>query len=163
MATLDQPLCRSLLTAARVARLATVRLDGAPHVVPCCFAVDGDRLYSVVDGKPKSTNALRRLDNVAANQHVSLVVDHYADDWTELWWVRVDATAVIVGEPSTTERTSDSPVERASALRLLVEKYPQYRDDPPTGPLLRLDITQLVGWAFDPAKMPLTERQNADG
>lgn len=148
MATLDKPVCRLLLAEARVARLATVGADGAPHVVPCCFAVDGDRLYSVVDGKPKSTNALRRLDNVAANQNVSLVVDHYEDDWTELWWVRVDATAAVIGEGS-----GDTRTERVIALGLLAEKYPQYRVDPPVGAVLRLDISRLVGWAFDPAKV----------
>ena len=61
-----------------------------PHLVPITFAVDGDALYSAVDAKPKSTRALRRLANIAANPAVSVLVDHYDDDWTRLWWARAD-------------------------------------------------------------------------
>src|SRR4051794_26234471 len=84
---------------ARVARLATVTRDTRPHVVPCCFALAGDRgaIYSAVDGKPKSTTALRRLDNVRANPFATLIVDHYDDtDWSQLWWVRVDGAARVI-------------------------------------------------------------------
>ncbi len=91
---------RRRVTDARVARLATVTPEGRPHVVPCCFVLAGDRdvLYSAVDGKPKSTLALRRLANIRANPHASLLVDHYADDWSALWWVRVDGAARLVTE-----------------------------------------------------------------
>lgn len=137
---------RRRFTAARVARLATVRADGRPHLVPVVFAVlrgvdvEGDRdvVWSAVDDKPKSTRALRRLANVAAHPAVSLLADHYDDDWTQLWWVRADgaATVVPVGEPGTEE-----------ALGALAGKYPPYAASRPPGPLLRVAVTRWTGWA----------------
>lgn len=144
MPSLDNATCRRLLTEAAVARLATVTADGAPHVVPCCFLLDGDRLYSVVDGKPKSTTALRRLDNVRTNPLVSLVADHYADDWQELWWVRVDGAAVVV----------DDDRERATAIDGLAAKYHQYREQTPTGPLLRVGVNAITGRVFNRERTP---------
>ena len=123
--------------AARVARLATVDADGQPHLVPIVFVVAGERLYTVVDGKPKRTTALRRLANVAANPKVSVLVDHYADDWRELWWVRADGTARIVSTDSAEGRT---------ALRLLTERYPQYAETVPPGPVLAIDVARWVSW-----------------
>jgi PPOX class probable F420-dependent enzyme len=123
--------------AARVARLATVDADGQPHLVPIVFVVTDDVLYTVVDGKPKRTTALRRLANVAANPRVSVLVDHYADDWRELWWVRADGTARIVPIDSAEGRT---------ALILLTERYPQYSEAVPPGPVLAIDIARWVSW-----------------
>src|SRR5215203_583524 len=82
---------RRRFAAARVARLATADVAGRPHIVPVTFAVDGDIVYSAVDAKPKRRIALKRLANVAVNPAVALLVDHYADDWNELWWVRAEA------------------------------------------------------------------------
>ena len=66
-----------------MARLGTVTADGRPHLVPCCFALDGDTFHTAVDGvKVKSTTALRRLDNVRVHPATSILVDHYDDDWT---------------------------------------------------------------------------------
>src|SRR4051812_30954340 len=86
----DDAAMRRRVHDARVARLATVTSEGRPHVVPCCFVLagNGDVMYSAVDGKPKSTLELRRLANIHAHPHASLLVDHYADDWSALWWVR---------------------------------------------------------------------------
>ena len=123
--------------AAPVARLGTVGADGRPHLVPCCFAVAGDVAYSVVDHKPKRTTALRRLDNIAANPAVCLLVDHYEADWSALWWVRFDGTARVV---------VDGP-EHASALALLCAKYPQYRATPPSGAVVAIDITARRSWS----------------
>ena len=78
--------------AARVARLATVSATGQPHLVPVTFAVDGDMIYTAVDHKPKTTTRLRRLANIAANPQVTLLADHYADDWDQLWWPAPTAT-----------------------------------------------------------------------
>ncbi|MEW1952545.1 TIGR03668 family PPOX class F420-dependent oxidoreductase [Terrabacter sp. NPDC080008] len=129
--------------AARVARLATVRPDGRPHLVPVVFAVvrdardDGDVVWSAVDDKPKSTRALQRLANVEAHPDVTLLVDHYDDDWSRLWWVRADGTASVVhaGEPGSEE-----------ALAALAAKYPQYADRPPAGPFLRVAVTRWTRW-----------------
>jgi PPOX class probable F420-dependent enzyme len=123
-----------------VARIATVRADGRPRVVPCCFALAGDRLYWAVDHKPKTTHQLGRLDDIAAHPAVSLVVDHYADDWSELWWVRLDGEARVV----------DDAEEREGALDLLAAKYQQYREHRPSGAVVAVDITRWQTWAAAP-------------
>ena len=129
---------RAWVAAARVGRLATVTAGGRPHVVPCCFAAHDGALVSAVDAKPKSTMALRRLDNVRANPAASLVVDHYDDaDWGRLWWVRVDGTARVV----------EGGAERDAAVAALVAKYPQYREQPPPGAVLVLHPVTWRGWA----------------
>lgn len=143
MASLDRATCRTRLSASRVAHLATVTTAGLPHVVPCCFVLADDAIYSVVDGKPKSTMALKRLDNIRATPAASLVADHYDDDWRQLWWVRADGPATVVDPVG-------AAAERSTALALLADKYDQYRADTPEGPLLRIDVTDLTGWAFTP-------------
>jgi PPOX class probable F420-dependent enzyme len=109
----EQTVMRARVAAARVARLATVTADGRPHVVPCCFALAADTVYSAVDAKPKTTLALRRLANVEANPAASLLVDHYDDDWSALWWVRLDGVARVVADQA----------ERGSAVARLAAKY----------------------------------------
>jgi len=127
---------RRRMDEARVGRLATVRPSGRPHVVPCCFVLTGDVVYSAVDTKPKSTLELRRLENLLANPSAALLVDHYSDDWSDLWWIRVDGAArVLVGG-----------VERDHALELLADKYAQYRRDPPPGPVVAIDVTVWRAW-----------------
>ena len=126
-----------LFSAARVARLATVDANGRPHLVPVVFVVLGDAVWSAVDAKPKSTRALKRLANIEANPAVSLLVDHYDDDWTHLWWVRADGQAAVVdvGEPGTD-----------TVLDSLAAKYPQYATDRPAGPLVRVDVRRWSSW-----------------
>ncbi len=122
---------------ARVGRLATVGADGRPHLVPICFVLEGDVLYSAVDEKPKRSKRLKRLENIRANPHVAVLVDHYDDDWTRLWWVRLDGSAqVLEGGP-----------ERDHALALLREKYEQYRSLPPKGPVIAIRIALWRPWA----------------
>ena len=131
------PDARSLVSGAPVGRLATVGSDGLPHLVPCCFVLDGDVLYSAVDGKPKRSPALQRLANVRARPGVSLLVDHYEDDWSKLWWVRIRGQGRVL--------ESGSEAERARAL--LSAKYLQYRDQPLTGAVLAVDITDWQVWS----------------
>lgn len=123
-----------------VARLATVDAENRPHLVPCCFAVVDDVAYSVVDHKPKRSAALRRLDNVRDNPATCLLVDHYADDWSELWWVRFDSLARLL---------TDGP-EHDRAIAALCAKYAQYRATPPSGTVLALDITGVRSWSATP-------------
>ena len=127
---------RARVAGARVGRLATVTTSGRPHVVPCCFALDGDVVVSAVDAKPKSTLALRRLDNLRAHPAASLLVDHYAEDWATLWWVRLDGTGRVV----------EDGAGRDAALALLAAKYEQYRRDPPPGPVVALEVTAWRAW-----------------
>jgi PPOX class probable F420-dependent enzyme len=118
------------LAHARVARLAT----SAPRVVPVTFAIDGETIYHAVDHKPKATRRLARLDDLRADPRASLLVDHYDDaDWTRLWWVRADGTARIL---------DDAP----EAIDLLVEKYAQYRERRPAGPVIALDVQRIRTW-----------------
>jgi len=128
---------RARFASSRVARLASVRPDGAPHVVPIVFALDGNVLYSVVDAKPKRTTSLQRLANVTAEPRVGVLADEYAEDWTQLWWARGDGRAQIAADAS----------ERAAALELLRARYPQYRTVSTDGPLLRIDIDTWTGWS----------------
>lgn len=118
-------------------RLATVTPRGHPHIVPCCFAVAGERIYTAVDAKPKSTLALARLDNIRAQPAVSLLVDHYEDDWDQLWWVRVDGVAHI----------GESDGRRAEALAALAAKYEQYRESAPPGPVI---VIESLAWRWWP-------------
>jgi PPOX class probable F420-dependent enzyme len=125
------------LAEASVGHLATAGPDGRPHVVPVCFGVDGDTLYFAVDAKPKLTTDLKRLRNIAANPAVSLVVDHYEDDWNKLWWVRVDGTARIVKDAAEAER----------AIEMLTERYPQYQRARPGGPVVAISVDRISGWS----------------
>jgi PPOX class probable F420-dependent enzyme len=127
---------RRRVAAARVGRLASVDERGRPHVVPICFAVDGDRIVSAVDHKRKQTLELRRLENVRRHPEVQLVVDHYDDDWSLLWWVRVSGDGRVVDETAV----------RDEALDLLARKYPQYREHRPAGAGLAIDITRIGSW-----------------
>ncbi|MGH7764458.1 MAG: TIGR03668 family PPOX class F420-dependent oxidoreductase [Candidatus Dormibacteraceae bacterium] len=126
-----------LLADARVGHLATTRPDGKPHLVPVCFVLDGGVMYFAVDAKPKRTADLRRLRNIAANPSVSVLVDHYEEDWARLWWVRVDGRA----------RTVDDAIESERALNLLGDRYPQYLRARPPGPVVAITIERMSGWA----------------
>lgn len=129
---MDGAEARSRFAAARVARLATVSGDGTPHLVPVTFAVDGATVVIAVDHKPKRSTDLKRLRNIAADPRVSLLADHYDEDWGRLWWVRADGRA----------RVADTgPVD------LLVAKYPQYAGRPPAGPVITVEIEKWRGWA----------------
>jgi PPOX class probable F420-dependent enzyme len=131
------------LISARVARLATVRPDGRPHVVPLVFAlvdhVDGPVAYWAVDAKPKAATTLQRITNLEANPTAELLVDGYEEDWSRLWWVRASVRAREVLEPK----------ERLLAQEALAAKYPQYRTEPPNGRMFRFDVTSVRGWSAD--------------
>lgn len=134
---------RARVADARVARLATVTPDGAPHVVPICFAVVGDRIVSAVDEKPKTTTRLRRLENLRANPSVSLLVDHWDEDWSRLWWVRVDGRATVVDDG-----TAPAVAPLLEALRAKYE--PSYADHELVGPVVLIEPGRWTGWEADP-------------
>jgi PPOX class probable F420-dependent enzyme len=119
-----------------VAMLATVGADGVPHVVPVVFAVHNDVVYTAVDAKRKSTRRLRRLVNIETNPRVSLLVDHYEDDWTQLWWVRADGEAAI----------HNSGEEMATGYFLLRRKYVQYQRIALDGPVVTVDVKKWSSW-----------------
>jgi len=130
---------RRRIAAARVLRLATAASDGRPHLVPCTFAVDDQgRVVIGIDSKPKSSLNLRRLRNIEENPQVSLLADHYAEDWTQLWWARADGVAAI-------ERFGN---DHAGHWEVLRSKYPQYEGQTLGGPVIAVRVGSWTGWAF---------------
>ena len=139
---LSEEEARRRVAAARVAYLATVRPDRRPHIVPIVFAVDGDRICSIADPKPKRGPDLLRFRNIAANPAVSLLVDEYDEDWQRLWWVRADGSAQVV---------EDGP-DRDLTIRLLRAKYPQYATwSTPFGAAMIVTIDRWSFWSLAPA------------
>ena len=135
---MDPTEARARFAASRVAHLATADRDGRPHLVVMCFAVENHVVYSAVDAKPKATTSLKRLENIAANPAVAVLVDHYDDvNWDRLWWARGDGSARVLeaGAPEATH-----------AGELLRARYPQYRDAPPEGPVIAIDVARWSGW-----------------
>jgi PPOX class probable F420-dependent enzyme len=133
----DRAELRRLVADAPVARLATIDPKGRPHLVPICFALDGDVLYSAVDQKPKRSPRLQRLENIRRHPHAAVLVDHYEDDWTRLWWARLRGPARVL-EPGG---------ERLRALELLTAKYPQYAADPPRGDVIEIRVEEWRAWS----------------
>jgi PPOX class probable F420-dependent enzyme len=134
----DEVELRHRFASSPVARLATVRPDGGPHVVPVVFVLIGDMIFTAVDAKPKRSNRLQRLANVRSEPRCSLLVDHYEDDWSKLWWVRADGEAAVVEPAAATE-----------GLAALVKRHAQYRQLAPTGPLLAVRVTRWSGWSAE--------------
>jgi PPOX class probable F420-dependent enzyme len=129
---------RRRVAAARVARLATLSAQGRPHLVPFCFVLTGDVLYSVVDDKKKVSPRLRRLDNIRRDPRATVLVDHYEEDWERLWWVSLSGSA---------RELEGGGEERERALELLSGKYEQYARMHPSGPVLRIDVERWSGWS----------------
>jgi PPOX class probable F420-dependent enzyme len=125
---------RERFAAARVAHLATAGEDG-PHVVPIVFALVGDTIYHAVDHKPKRTTALKRIANLRHDPRASVLADGYDEDWSRLWWVRADGTARIL-EPG-----------HPGAIEALAARYVQYRETPPAGPVIAVDVRRWSGWS----------------
>lgn len=136
MPGVDSSEARRRFAVAAFARLATVRPNGSPHLVPVVFALDGDVLTTAVDHKPKSTRRLQRLENLRHEPRCSLLVDHTDEDWSRLWWVRADGIAEVVDAPP-----ADHP-----GLQRLVAAHETYRQRPPDGPLIVVRIRHWTGW-----------------
>ena len=133
MPSLPPAIAEERLADARAGRLATVTAGGDPHVVVVCFVLHEGVVYTAVDAKPKARRDLKRLENVRATGRASLLVDHYEEDWSQLWWVRVDGAArVIVSAP---------------AIDALAGKYAQYRAHRPAGPVIALAPDRWRSWA----------------
>ncbi len=135
----DSDWARAAFASVPVARLASADERGQPHLVPIVFAVIGDTVYFAIDHKPKSGKPLRRLINLAQNPTVSLLADHYADDWAQLWWARADGRGRQLG-------SADD--EAFTALTALTDRYPQYREAPPNGPVIAIDVFRWSGWTY---------------
>lgn len=141
-ADLPETLLHALLDRMPVARLALIDGDGRAEAMPIVFARVGARLFSPIDGKPKKHGRLARLAHLERNPAVNLVLDHYAADWAELWWVKLDAEASIA--------TDGGDPEWQAAVGALRTKYPQYATTPlftgvPT--LIVLPWSRVRWWA----------------
>lgn len=117
--------------------MATVSNDGQPHIVPIVFALHTNAIVTAIDWKPKRTTDLRRLRNIDSNPRVSVLADHYTEDWSLLWWIRADGNArILYGD------------DRSEPVGWLRAKYDQYRENPPAGPVIWIDVTR---WRFWPS------------
>jgi len=128
-----------LLTSARGGHRATADENSRPHVIPVCFSTDGRYIYSVLDQKPKRTalTRLRRVKNILANPQAALLVDHYEEEWGNLWYIMVSGRADLVMEGQ----------EQTDAVALLREKYQQYRDmDIALNPVIKITPDNIVSW-----------------
>jgi PPOX class probable F420-dependent enzyme len=131
------------LRSARTGHLATADAKGRPQVVPVCFVFDGQAIYSVLDAKPKTTplRQLRRVKNILANPQVSLVVDHYEEDWDKLQYILVSGDAELL----------ESGEEWALAIAMLREKYPQYQAmDLDQSPVIKITPVGYSPWSPQP-------------
>ena len=129
-----------LLEQMRVATLATLSADGRPHLVPVVFALDGIDVVTAVDGKPKKGKVLARIGNVVRDPRVTLLAHRYDEDWSKLWWVRVDGRASV----------EEGGEAFARALNSLRDRYPQYESVELTGPVLRINIENTTTWEATP-------------
>jgi PPOX class probable F420-dependent enzyme len=141
MATRDD--LTALLHRHRVGHLATADADGAPHLVPVCFAYDGQVVYTAIDHKPKRQTGYRmkRIRNILDNPKVAFLVDHYDEDWHQLYYVMIRGTATVL----------ETGPERQQALAQLEEKYPQYQERQlanSTGLVIRIVPASIQRWSW---------------
>jgi len=134
----DQEL-RERFTQSKVLRLGTADAAGKPHLVPATFAIVGDVVAIAVDHKPKRHSNLKRLRNIEENPAVTLLVDHFDEDWDRLWWVRADGEARVIENELAYELVDAS-----------VDKYEQYREHRPAGPVIRIQVNRWSGWIANP-------------
>lgn len=134
---IDQQEITRRLQDIRSAALGTVDKQGRPHLVPIVFAYQNGRLYTAVDQKPKSTRRLKRLTNIESNPTVSVLLDRYDDDWTRLWWIRIDGSA----------RVLNSGPDFCEGIALLTRKYQPYLTQPPPGPVIKVQVETIRAWS----------------
>jgi PPOX class probable F420-dependent enzyme len=127
----------ALVAAARSGHLATVTPGGHPHVVVVTFALSGDSIVTPIDDKPKSSRRLQRLVNVETTPLGSFLVDGYDEDWTRLWWVRIDGTVSV----------HEAGVSWRRAIDALSAKYAAYREKSPTGPVISIETEKVTSWS----------------
>ncbi len=106
-------------------------------MLPVTYAVAGETLVSAVDHKPKRHpgEQLARIRWLRARPRAALTIDRYDEEWAELEWVQALGTVRIV-----------DPAQAPAAIAALTNRYPQYRDRPPAGPVLELAPERLIWW-----------------
>jgi PPOX class probable F420-dependent enzyme len=129
---------RGFLDRSRVGHLATADRNGAPHLIPVCYAIDGESLYITIDEKPKRQDRpLKRVRNIIENPQAAFVVDRWDEDWRRLGWVMLRGAAEIL----------EAGPEHDQAQGLLIARYPQYRTMNLAGlPVIALRIARASDW-----------------
>jgi PPOX class probable F420-dependent enzyme len=134
------PHASRLIRTARVAHLATADKSGQPHVIPVCFVFDGERFYSPIDEKPKraAPSKLKRVRNIKVNPQVALVIDRYVEDWKKLAYILIFGRARVLSRGR----------RHGEAVRLLRQKYPQYRRMAiDQRPMIAITPNRIITWA----------------
>jgi PPOX class probable F420-dependent enzyme len=131
---LSQPQ-RAFLLRRRIGHFATADVRGTPSVVPVCFALDEDILYTALDDKPKRTRRLRRIRNLEANSRAAFVADHYDEDWSMLGWVMIRGAADLLESGGKFEHGCD----------LLRRRYVQYATMR-LSPIMAVRILEVGSW-----------------
>ncbi|HIC34497.1 MAG TPA: TIGR03668 family PPOX class F420-dependent oxidoreductase [Gammaproteobacteria bacterium] len=128
-----EPWLVELIDSADVARFATT--DGIqPHLVPVVLVSEGNHIYLPIDGKLKKPGRLKRMSNIELHPEVALLVDHYEEDWSQLWWVRIDAMASIVPLPT-------------AARNKFTEKYSGYGHTEIGNESIKLEVVNVQKWS----------------
>lgn len=140
MPALEPDQIRRLVAGARVGRLGTVDAERGVHLVPVTFALVGDTVVTAVDHKPKTSRRLRRIVNIERNHNVTLLVDHYEEDWSHLWWCRLSGIARVIYQGPEFDQLVDA----------LVVRYDQYALNRPRGPVIRIVVADWTGWVSEP-------------
>ena len=138
----------------RVARLATTSADGQPAVIPICYVIDGGRLYTPIDEKPKSVDpsSLKRVRNIRANPNIALVIDDYSEDWSKLAYVLISGNAEILSP-------GNDALEHGRAVELLREKYAQYRAMAiDKRPMIRITPVRIKRWLAENEQGTMADR-----
>jgi PPOX class probable F420-dependent enzyme len=149
----DRERALTALNSGRRAVLATIRSDGRPRLVPIAYAPnpadDTIVVYSAIDQKPKSSSdplALGRVRDIQHRPNVSLLLDRWSEDWSELDWVRLDGTASLL-QPAVAGDTQ----EHRRAVDLLRQRYPQYEAQRlEDRPVIRIDVERVTSWSASP-------------
>jgi len=149
-AVLTPPL-RAFIEGRRTAVLVTVGADGRPRPVPICYVlddVDGQRavLYTPLDEKPKRVPDIARMARVrdiTACPRVTLLFEHWDEDWTQLAWLRARGDAVL-------DEGAADPESHRRVVASLRRKYPQYRSHAlEQRPLIRVHLHDISAWSAD--------------
>jgi PPOX class probable F420-dependent enzyme len=147
---------RAFLAEARTATLATIDPGGRPRLVPICFVLaplgPGGQpvVYSPLDEKPKAAadpRSLARVRDIAERPAVTLLVQYWSEEWSELAWLRLAGRADLV-EPDPVD------VGLMAVIEALRTKYPQYAGHHlPSRPMIRITIERARSWgAISPSR-----------
>lgn len=124
-----------LIANERVARLAFADDDDHPRVLPVTFALAEGAIWSAIDSKPKRSPEPKRVPWLRRRPQAALCIDLYDDDWSRLAWVQ------LLGRVEVLELAAGS-----AGVEALTAKYDQYAEQPPPGPVLRLEVERALSW-----------------